>query len=221
MSKDRADANAQAELNLQRSYGCCCKCCSIRVEMWCFCVFDFIIILGSLKEFPKPDEDVPMLRLFIKCYVCGVVIPSFFVWLYALLGKTALARRVLCRFITYKIPAFVLVYGFFFVFPAPEYALNSHYYCDPNAAVHGTPEHIAATHAIVGSNVEECAARVRYFIMFRCCYYTLAFSFSFKAAKQYMLCHPDNEGQGVWCRDPGTRFKPMIDEPSVYTALNA
>ena len=164
MSKDRADANAQAELNLQRSYGCCCKCCSIRVEMWCFCVFDFIIILGSLKEFPKPDEDVPMLRLFIKCYVCGVVIPSFFVWLYALLGKTALARRVLCRFITYKIPAFVLVYGFFFVFPAPEYALNSHYYCDPNAAVHGTPEHIAATHAILGSNVEECAARERYFI---------------------------------------------------------
>merc|ERR1719223_453298 len=113
---DDEDAReAEYERRVQEQHGCCCSCCSLKAEAWVMVLLDCFIFVGGMAEFPP--KEAPHLRVWFLTYLFGVVVPSACCWLYALFGKGGWPRRLLCRYICYKIPMFFACYLLFFTWP--------------------------------------------------------------------------------------------------------
>uniref|UniRef100_A0A6U6LSE0 Uncharacterized protein n=1 Tax=Zooxanthella nutricula TaxID=1333877 RepID=A0A6U6LSE0_9DINO len=199
-----SDVEAEAEARYKQIHGCCCKCCSVRAEGWFFVAFDAWVIAFCIKEWPPPE--LPGLAIMYTCYVCGVVAPSLLAWLWALLGRGGLARRVLCRVIIWKIVGFALCFWTYFVVLRREDEWGP-FFCDPDAQPHAINVNPFKKY---GLDVESCVHYIRVLMVARPVYYGGIFALSLKAAYQYMRAHPDNDGKGLFGDAPEYRFKPML-----------
>eukprot|EP00931_Biecheleriopsis_adriatica_P083385 TRINITY_DN56980_c0_g1_i1.p1 TRINITY_DN56980_c0_g1~~TRINITY_DN56980_c0_g1_i1.p1 ORF type:complete len:209 (-),score=28.69 TRINITY_DN56980_c0_g1_i1:108-734(-) len=203
------DPEAEAEKRYKTIYGCCCQCCSVKAEGWFFAVFDLFIIAFTFKEWPPPE--LPGLLWFYRSYVYGVVFPSLLAWLWALLGKGGLPRRVLCRVIIWKMIGFPLCFVVYFVILTRQDEWGP-FFCDPDAEPHAINVNPFKKY---GVSVEKCVTFIRIYMCFRPLIYDGIFAISLKAAYAYMRAHPENDGKGIFNDSPEYTFKPMIDQESL------
>lgn len=184
------------EERLKIRHGCCCRCCSIRAGCWAMAGIDAFIFTVAHAEWPP--KEMFGLNCFFIIYVYGVVLPSLCCWLYALLGKGGWPRRLLCRFLMYKIPMFFLCYLSYFTWPAPDRDAWCPYFCDPNADIHAEHARIEAATAMFGHELKRCCDGVGVWMVFRSCIWSVVFFFSFREAHHFFRAHPDNDRKDIW-----------------------
>ena len=108
------------------THGCCCKCCSVRAEIWLCFAIDITSILGLALEIPNwrvvparfHATDVYTFYLVLSVFSASLI-------LYAQLSTNAWPRRALVRFMILKLAIFVVVVmGFFTVWPTAGRSQN-------------------------------------------------------------------------------------------------
>merc|ERR1719281_2080815 len=90
-----------------------CTSCSIRAELWVAFALDMVTAVAILAELPVSAPAATGFLPVILVYLCFVVVPSACCFFSALRSQSPLARRVLVRFLYWKIPACVVLHLYF------------------------------------------------------------------------------------------------------------
>ena len=174
------------------THGCCCKCCSVRAEIWACFVIDLTSIVGLLVEIPNWDPVPPSLHA-VDVFRAYLVFSTFSACLiaYALHNgkQAAWPRRLLVRFMSLKLPFFVVfVMGYFTV--SPWAAPLARWVCNHD---------FEQMRTVTGGEYEACVQMFPWLCTINNAIYIVAYAYSFKASFEWFRCHPSNDRKGVWC----------------------
>ena len=173
------------------THGCCCKCCSVRAEIWLCFAIDITSILGLALEIPNwrvvparfHATDVYTFYLVLSVFSASLI-------LYAQLSTNAWPRRALVRFMILKLAIFVVVVmGFFTVWPT-AWPL-AEWICANDFESFRT---IAA-----GGDADSCPQTFTLLTTLNNAPYIFAYAYTLRAAHSFFRCHPGNDDLGVWC----------------------
>merc|ERR1712194_567741 len=101
------DASQEVAEREAKTHGCCCKCCSVRAEIWACFVIDLTSIFGLLYEIPDWDpvpKNLHAVDLFRAYLVYSIFSASLILFALFKGNETAWPRRVLVRFMSLKLP---------------------------------------------------------------------------------------------------------------------
>ena len=191
-TETKDDAAAVAAAREAATPGCC-KCCSMRSEIWTSFFIDLTSILGLLLEIPRwraAPTDLHALDEFwgyaIFCTFSAILT------LFALFEGRQLAwpRRALVRLMSLKLPIFLIFcIGYFTV--SPWAAPLARWVCEHDF------ESIRTLTA--GGDYDACVSMFPWWTTLNNAFYVFAYAYSFKASHEWFRCHPDNDDKGVWC----------------------
>lgn len=204
-----AENNAAAEAAAEReaaAHGCCCKCCSVRAEIWVCFVVDITSIIGLLVEipgwYPVPGSlhavDEFRAYLVFSIFSAGLVLFTLFK------GKEAAwPRRVLLRFMSLKLPIFIIFcMGYFTI--SPWAAPLARWVCKHD---------FQQMRSSFGGDYEKCVQMFPWLCTLNNAFYIFAYAYTFKASYDWFRCHPSNDNKGIWCTSDR--------ESADYTSLSA
>jgi len=173
------------------AHGCCCKCCTLKLEIWACMAIDVTSVLGLAAEIPGWSE-VPVELHAVDLYK-GYLVFSVFsacLILYALRegAHAAEPRRTLVRFMSLKLPIFlVFIMGYFTV--SPWAAPLAKFICRND---------FESMRTTVGGDYDTCVSLFPWLTTANNAVYIFAYAFSFKAAREWFRCHPENDDKGIW-----------------------
>jgi len=190
---DAADEAAKREAE---AHGCCCKRFKLVWELYFAIGLDVLILVAGSPALLQSFAPVPY-RAWLAIYLFGVVVPSICVFTAALTRKTGAPRLFLARFlIIYKIPMYFLLYSTFFTI-SPWAAEVANFMCDPKFDFeHGKVFKMFEHNGRV--DVAGCVGWLPYIMVPSMIPRLIIYLYSFKGAWEYMRCHPDNDGKGVF-----------------------
>ena len=204
-SRDASEVAAKREA---AKHGCCCKCCTITVEIWVCFFIDITSILGLLYE--TPIWYVAPADLHAVDEFGGYLIFSIFsacLILFALCqGKhAAWPRRMLVRFMSLKLPVFlVFCMGYFTV--SPWAAPLAHWVCEHD---------FEKMRTALGGDYQKCVQWFPWLTAANNLPYVFAYAYTLKASHEWFRCHPGNDDKGIWCSRPASAAR----EGDEYTGL--
>lgn len=204
MSDDLKNSAAEAAEREAATHGCCCKCCSIRAEIWGCFIIDITSILGIVAELPSYRE-VPakfhMVDVLQGYLILSIISASIF--LYALVKGTlhAQPRRLLVRWIPIKIVSFLVgVMGYFNM--SPWSLPLAHWICETD---------FQNSRTVLGSGSEQrCVQMFLWSCFLNNLPYLAAYAYTLKASYKWFRCHPDNDDKGIWCSNAAARANPYM-----------
>lgn len=157
-----------------------CASCSLRAELWVAFALDLVTAVAILAELPISAPAATGFLPMILMYLCLVVFPSACCFLAALRSLSPLPRRILVRFLYWKIPACIVLHLYFLVgpwaTPVCRWMCETNY---NNAGALGTGA--ACEHAIAA--LQAC----------RGFGYAVYGAFTLRAARAFSACHPAND----------------------------
>lgn len=174
------------------THGCCCRCCTLRMEIWACFFIDLSSILGLLVEIPG-WAPVPASLHAVDMYN-GYLIFSIFsacIILFALYKgqQEAWPRRLLVRLMTIKLPFFLIFcMGYFTI--SPWAVPLAEWVCE-----HDFQQMRTAT----GGDYATCVRWFPWLCTLNNAIYIFAYAYTIKASHEWFRCHPDNDSEGVWC----------------------
>ena len=190
------------------THGCCCKCCSLRAEIWVCFAIDITSVLGLLLEIPGWSP-IPAKLHAVDMFWAYLVFSAFSAGLiaFALLegGQSAWPRRLLVRFMSLKLPIFIIVVmGYFTV--SPWAAPLAEWVCQND---------FQQMRTVTGGDFEDCVRMWPWLCTANNAFYIFAYAYTIKASHDWFRCHPGNDGKGVWCDPPAA----SAQDGDAYTQL--
>ena len=188
------------------AHGCCCACCSLRAELWACMAIDVTSIVGLAVEIPR-WAPVPASLHAVDVYRAYLVFSAFSACLilFAMLkGRhAAWPRRLLVRFMSLKLPVFlIVVMGYFTV--SPWASPLAEWVCQHD---------FEQMRSVTGGDHEKCVGMFPWLCTLNNAIYIVAYGYSFRASFHWFRCHPSNDDKGVW------RSRAEPDSSDEYTRL--
>ena len=188
----RNDEAARAREREAATHGCCCKCCSLRAEIWVCFVIDLTTILGLAVEIPgwaPVPASLHAVELF-QAYVVFSGISACLI-LFALLEgqQAAWPRHMLVRFMTLKLPIFIVtVFGYFS--PISPWAQPlAQWSCEND---------FQKMRTAMGGEYETCVQMFSWIWTMNNAPYIFAYAYTIKASYEWFRCHPGNDDKHIW-----------------------
>lgn len=190
-----ADGKNVLEVAVEReaeTHGCCCKCCSVRAEIWACFAIDVTSIIGLLAEihdwYPVPTSlhavDELQAYLVFSVFSASLILFALFKG-----REVAWPRKVLVRFMSLKLPIFLIFcMGYFTI--SPWATPLARWICRHD---------FQQMRSSLGGSYETCVHMFPLLCTLNNAPYVLAYSYTFKASYHWFRCHPSNDNQGIWC----------------------
>ncbi len=174
------------------THGCCCKCCSLRFEIWVCFFIDVTSIVGLIVEIPAwvpVPANLHAVDLF-RGYLIFSVFSACLIF-YALLrgDQAAWPRRALVRFMSMKLPIFVIFCMGYFTFSPWAYPL-AQWVCAHD---------FEQMRTLLGGELQTCVTMFPWLSTLNNAFYIFAYAYTFKASFVWFRCHPGNDDKGIWC----------------------
>eukprot|EP00929_Paragymnodinium_shiwhaense_P084577 TRINITY_DN45231_c0_g1_i1.p1 TRINITY_DN45231_c0_g1~~TRINITY_DN45231_c0_g1_i1.p1 ORF type:complete len:211 (+),score=8.41 TRINITY_DN45231_c0_g1_i1:111-743(+) len=189
------DASTVAAQRETAHHGCCCKCCSLRVEIWVCFVIDITSIIGLVLEtpewYPVPARlhSVEMLQGYL---VFSIFSACLIAWALFAGRRAAWPRQVLVRFMSFKLPCFIILcMGYFTI--SPWARPLAQWVCKYN---------FEQMRSSTGGDYETCVSLFPWLCTANNAIYIPAYAYSLRASYQWFRCHPDNDTRGIWGARP-------------------
>ena len=177
-------------------HGCCCKCCSIRAEIWACFIIDLTSILGLAVEIP-PWSVVPAKLhendMMVGYLVFSVVSASLILFALRKGNEAAWPRRMLARFMTLKLPFFLIFCVGYFTISPWAYPL-AQWVCEHDFQTMRTA---------IGGDYDTCVTWFPWLMTLNNAFYVPLYIYSWRASVEWMRCHPGNDDKGVWSSTRG------------------
>ena len=179
------------------THGCCCKCCSLRTEIWVCFVIDLTSIVGLLLEIPRWDPVPADLHAAdeLRGYLAFSIFSACLI-LFALFTGTQAAwpRRLLVRFMSLKLPFFVIFcMGYYTI--SPWAAPLARWVCERD---------FEQIRSVSGGDYDTCVQWFPWIWTFNNVPYIFVYAYTLKACYDWFRCHPSNDNQGIWCSRAGS-----------------
>mmetsp|Transcript_18135 Transcript_18135/g.31815 ORF Transcript_18135/g.31815 Transcript_18135/m.31815 type:complete len:210 (-) Transcript_18135:88-717(-) len=190
-----------------KAHGCCCSGCKLIWELKFalgFDIFLFTAVLGSL------DYKMPLsFIIWMYAYLFGIVMPSaiMFMWVISNGNASGWPRRRLVQFlVAYKVPGYLLMYiGFIGLSPWSHEIAQ--FMCNPANNFEDNKMDKLFHH-----HYDKCVEMTPWIMIPACIPRSLIYMYSIKGALEYMRCHPENDGKGIFTSTVKAReYEPLLD----------
>ena len=182
-------ASEAAEREAAR-HGCCCKGCPLRSEIWICLFIDITSIIGLVAEIPAwyaVPADLHVIEELVAFLIFSVFSACLIAFALCKGDQAAWPRRLLVRFMSTKLPIFVVFcMGYWSV--SPWAAPLAQWVCKRD---------FQQMRSTLGD--ENCVAMFPWFYTLNNAVYLPLYAYSFKASYEWFRCHPGNDDKGIWC----------------------
>lgn len=170
----------------------CCNCCTHSAEVWVCLLIDILSVIGLILEtpawypVPRSLHVVHLLRADLALSLCSACLILFALFR----GRfAAWPRRLLVRFMSLKLPAFLVFHVGYFTVSRWATPL----------ALWACQNDLDKVRTAVGGDVDVC----RYYFPSICVVNSLLFAvasaYSASASYRWFRSHPSNDDKGIWC----------------------